>query len=109
LSNGVMHLEVSQTAAENHDEPSSICFSDLYNLYEIIGKYEEIIGKSQKFCYFASSEDHLASFDVVRIKQAINNMQWKSSMSNNLHPRPAFLPTVNRFELEILQLFFFVF
>lgn len=33
-----MHLESSQTEAENNDEPSSICFSDLYNLYEIIGK-----------------------------------------------------------------------
>jgi hypothetical protein len=33
-----MHLETTQTVADN-DEQSSICFSDLYNLYEIIGKY----------------------------------------------------------------------
>jgi len=38
-----MHIETTQTGADNNhnnnDEQSSICFSDLYNLYEIIGKY----------------------------------------------------------------------
>ena len=33
-----MHLETTQTTADN-DEQSSVSFSDLYNLYEIIGKY----------------------------------------------------------------------
>ena len=32
-----MHLETTQTVADN-DEQSPISFSDLYNLYEIIGK-----------------------------------------------------------------------
>ncbi|CAF1045338.1 unnamed protein product [Rotaria sp. Silwood1] len=32
-----MHIETASTVP-NNDEPSSLCFSDLYNLYEIIGK-----------------------------------------------------------------------
>lgn len=35
-----MHIETTQpvAVADNNDEQPSICFSDLYNLYEIIGK-----------------------------------------------------------------------
>ncbi|CAF4863182.1 unnamed protein product [Rotaria magnacalcarata] len=32
-----MHIETRTTVSSN-DEQSPICFSDLYNLYEIIGK-----------------------------------------------------------------------
>lgn len=40
-----MHIETTQTGADNNnnnDEQSSFCFSDLYNLYEIIGKYVKL-------------------------------------------------------------------
>ncbi len=37
-----MHLETTTPITDN-DEQSSICFSDLYNLYEIIGKYVNFI------------------------------------------------------------------
>lgn len=48
-----MHLETTQNVADN-DEQSSISFSDLYNLYEIIGKYVRI-----------SRDDHIFLFIFV--------------------------------------------
>lgn len=34
-----MHIETNNTTVPNSDEQGSTSFTDLYNLYEIIGKY----------------------------------------------------------------------
>lgn len=73
-SNGTMHLETT-TKASDYDEQGSTCFSDLYNLYEIIGKYE----RSARFRSFVhslvdvSAGVHSVSFVGVRTKPAANS------------------------------------
>ena len=62
---GNMHLETTHTVADN-DEQSSVSFSDLYNLFEIIGKYVQIFFPCYYLCDCCPSFYSRGPFSVVR-------------------------------------------
>ena len=58
-----MHIEANTTIPDNNEQPST-SFSDLYNLYEIIGKYVNLV-KYDLFIHYLFSF-YRGPFSVVR-------------------------------------------